>query len=235
MIDVDSILTLTNTVFKNSGALDRITETISAEDYKALHTNVMAPLPLKIDVEKFLIEIKTYSNYFEQWGTDFDLPRYGLALVNQLGILHTPDKANGSLMEWNKNHPEDPCLEVDFTVPTPIMNIPSLSSLRIFQGHWYRSNIFKLEKDSLFHPHVDTVVPSPWLRLWATTDSENTQVRFWNTETQSMRTVTGIEAGRIYLIDSSVVHDAHSTDTVHQLFLCLKPSAYGIINDLLWN
>jgi len=235
MIDVDSILELTNQVFKESGALDRRLDVVSYFEYLQLHKQFLQPTSIKIDVEQFSTEIKTYSNYFERWGKDFDLPRYGLALVNQTGVLHTPDIANGSLMEWNKNNPHDPLLEVDFDRPTPVLNIHSLEPLSVFKGKWLRSNVFKLEKGSFFQPHVDTVIPSPWLRLWATTDSENTIVRVWNEETKSMKTVEGIESGRVYLLDSSIIHDAHSNDTVYQLFLCVKPSAYNIVKRLTWN
>lgn len=235
MINVDSILELTNRVFKDSGALERDLDVVSYFEYLQLHKQFLQPTSLKIDVDQFLIEIKTYSNYFEPWGKDFDLPRYGLALVNRSGVLHTPDIANGSLMEWNRNNPTDPLLEVDFVQPTPVLNIPSLRPLKIFEGKWYRSNVFKLEKGGLFYPHVDTVIPSPWLRLWATTDAKNTEVRAWDAETKSMKTVEGIESGRIYLLDSSIVHDAHSSDTVYQLFLCVNPSAYNTIKGLLWN
>jgi hypothetical protein len=234
MINVDSILELTNRVFKDSGALERRLDVVSYFEYVKLHQQFLQPTKIKIDVDQFLTEIKTYSNYFEPWGKDFDLPRYGLALVNQTGVLHNPDRANGSLMEWNKNNPNDPLLEVDFTRPTPVLTIPSLQPLTVFKDLWYRSNVFKLEKDSFFYPHVDTVIPSPWLRLWMTTDSANTVVRVWDEATQSMKVVEGIESGRVYLLDSSLVHDAHSNDTVYQLFLCLQPRAYDKIKGLLW-
>lgn len=235
MINVDSILDLTKRVFKESGALDRRLDVVSYFEYLQLHKTFLQPTSIKIDVDQFLTEIKTYSNYFEKWGKDFDLPRYGLALVNQTGVLHTPDRANGSLMEWNKNNPDQPLLEVDFTKPTPVLNIPSLTPLSVFEGQWYRSNIFKLEKGALFYPHVDTMIPSPWLRLWATTDPSNTVVRVWDEETKSMKAVDGIEAGRVYLLDSSLVHDAHSSDTVYQLFLCVSPCSYDTVKRLLWN
>jgi hypothetical protein len=234
MINVDSILEFTDKVFKESKALERHLDVVSYFEYVQLHQTFLQPTELKIDVDRFLIEIKTYSNYFEKWGKDFDLPRYGLALVNQTGVLHTPDTANGSLMEWNKNNPNQPLLEVDFVRPTPVLNIPSLKLLSVFKDKWFRSNVFKLEKDACFQPHVDTVIPSPWLRLWATTDSTNTEVRFWNSDTKTMEVVQGIEDGRVYLLDSSIVHDARCSDTVYQLFLCLNPSAYDTVKGLLW-
>ena len=233
MIDADSIVALTKSAFKDNPALRG--PTVADLDYYAIHTSPMVPLAIKIDCEKFLTEIQTFSNYFEQWGTEFDLPRYGLALVNQRGILHNPDIANGSLMEWNRQNPENTYTELDFQRPTNVLGIPSLQSLAVFNGHWCRSNIFKLQADSFFHPHIDTVVPSPWLRLWGTTDEKNTVVRFYNSTTKEMEVVENIEAGRLYLIDTSRVHDARSTDTVYQFFLSVKPSALNTVKELLWN
>ena len=234
MVDSDAIVNLTRSVFERSGALNgRSFETITQTSYSKLHSTPLVPLNIKIDVDQFLTEIKTFSNYFEKWGNDFDLPRYGLALVNKTGVLHTPDIVNQSLMEWNKNHPEQPCLELDFLRPTPVLDIPSLSPLRVFENHWCRSNVFKLEKGSEFKPHIDTLLPSMWFRLWGTTDSKNTVVRFYNKETKEMEEVTGIEVGRIYLIDTSIVHDAFANDTVYQFFLGVKPSAETVIEQLL--
>lgn len=234
MIDSDAIINLTRSVFEKSGALKgRTFETITQTSYSKLHSTPLVPLNLKIDVEKFLIEINQFSQYFEKWGTDFDLPRYGLALVNKCGNLHTPDVVNQSLMEWNKNHPDKPCLELDFTKPTPVLDLPSLAPLNVFTGHWCRSNIFKLEKDSEFKPHIDTLLPSMWFRLWGTTNTENTVVRFYDNHTKEMIAASNIEPGRIYLIDTSIVHDAYASDTVYQFFLSVKPSAESIIESLL--
>lgn len=233
MIDVDSIVTLTKSAFKNNPVLQG--PTVSIHDYYTVHTDPLVPLTIKIDCEKFLTEIQAFSNYFEPWGKQFDLPRYGLALVNRQGVLHNPDRANGSLTEWNRDNPVDTYTELDFQIPTNALTIPSLKSLAVFDSHWCRSNVFKLEAGSLFHPHVDTVVPSPWLRLWATTDAAHTVVRFYNSDTKQMEIVENIESGRIYLIDSSRVHDAQINDTVYHLFLSVQPSALNIVKELLWN
>jgi hypothetical protein len=233
MIDADAIVDLTKSVFKNSPALKG--PLVSSVDYDAIHTSPLVPLNLNIDADQFLTDIKTFSNYFEKWGKEFDLPRYGLALVNRRGILHTPDVVNGSLMEWNRIHPNEQYTELDFQTPTNVLTVPSLKALSVFNGYWCRSNIFKLEAGSYFHPHIDTVVPSPWLRLWSTTDAKNTVVRFYNSTTKEMEVIDNIESGRIYLIDTSCVHDAHCSDTVYHLFLSVRPGAYKIIKEVLWN
>ena len=233
MIDADSIIKSTVEVFEKSGALNRVLETVDADAYRALHTAFLVPLDIKIDVDTFLKELQPYQNYFEKWGKDFDLPRYGLALVNRSGVLHTPDVVNQSLMEWNKHNPDKPCLEIDFIDPTPALKVQSLKALRVFNGRWCRSNVFKLEKGAEFKPHIDTVVPSMWLRLWGTTNAEKTTVRLYDPVSKDMKRVEGIESGRIYLIDTSVVHDAYADDTVYQFFLSVKPSAYAIVSDLI--
>ncbi len=48
-----------------------------------------------------------------------------------------------------------------------------------------------------------------------------------------MKSITGIESGRLYLIDTSQVHDAVSHDEVYQFFLSVSPTALNIIKELL--
>jgi hypothetical protein len=234
MIDPDSIFRLTKNIFENSDAFKgRSLDFVSEDDYYSIHRRELTPLNLKFDAEFFSKEVEIYDNFFEPWGKDFDYPRFGLALVNQTGQLHKNDTANCSLMEWNKNNPKEPLIENDFQKPTPVLRMPSLKPLKIFEDYWYRSNVFRLEKGATFQPHIDTIVPSPWLRLWATTDPDATVVRFWDPMKKDLRIITGIEAGRIYLLDSSLVHDAYYHDLVYNLFLCLSPRAFPIIESLL--
>lgn len=234
MIDPDSIFRLTKNIFESSNAFKgRSLDFVSEDNYYHLHQRPLTPLKLKFDSEFFSKEIETFENFFEPWGKDFNYPRFGLALVNQTGSLHREDRANCSLMEWNKNNPSIPLIENDFQHPTPVLKIPSINELKIFEGHWFRSNVFKLEKGSYFQPHIDTIVPSPWLRLWATTNAETNIIRFWDPMQKEMKIVEGIEAGRVYLLDSSLLHDAYYHDLTYNLFLCLSPKAYPIIESLL--
>lgn len=236
MIDADKIIKDTLHVFNQTveqrKKFSEITEFISADDYSRIHKGVLTPLNIKIDVDLFLQEIETYKSYFEQWGTEHThLPRYGLALVNEDGMLKSRDVINGSLYEKNKLNPNTPVIETDFTVPTEVMNLSSLKPLSVFDGHWCRSNVFKWYEGAEFMPHIDTVIPSPWIRLWAATSTDNIDVRFYNGE---MVSVENIEAGRVYVIDTSIVHDAKcKKGTVFQLFLSVRPSALGIIADLM--
>jgi hypothetical protein len=128
--------------------------------------------------------------------------------------------------------PDNPIIESDCLIPTKVLELDSLKPLHTLNGHWCRSNIFKWDVRAEFKPHVDTVVPSPWIRLWGTTNPEHLEIRYADSSGKLI-TVTGIEAGRIYIIDTSLVHDAISfNNTVYQLFLSVLPSAINILKDL---
>lgn len=232
-IDADKIIQETINVFEKSGAVNfyrKCKDLIGVEDYNSLHPNFLTPLNIKIDCDLFNKEIVQYEKNFEQWGNDHQhLPRYALALVNQDGTLKSKDPVNGSLMAWNRDNPTQPLIETDCVMPTEVMNISSLIPLKIFDGHWCRSNILKWNKDAFFYPHIDTVVPSMWLRLWATTSSD-VVVRYFNRTTGELETIKDIELGRLYIIDTSLVHDANAvSDNVYQLFLSVLPSAKNLL------
>jgi len=238
IIDAEKIISDTLKVFFNTEEqkkkFNEINEYVTEEEYKKLHKNFLVPLDIKIDCDLFSNEIVEYSNFFEQWGTEhIHLPRYGLALVNQDGILKSKDPINGSLYEWNVRHPTNPIIESDCKIPTLVMTMSSLKPLECFNQYWFRSNIFKWGEGAEFKPHIDSIIPSPWLRLWGTTDAENTEVRCWDPETKKMKTISGIESGRIYLIDTSQVHDAISHKEVYQFFLSVSPKALNIVKELL--
>ena len=68
-----------------------------------------------------------------------------------------------------------------------------------------------------------------WIRLWATT-SPDIVVRFYNPTTGELEQCTDIELGRVYVTDTSIVHDAYATgNNVHQLFLSVLPSAFDVL------
>jgi hypothetical protein len=236
---VDSLKIIADTlqVFSRSTAqkekFSKITEYVSIKDYSELHSSFLTPTTIKINSDQFLKEIVIYDSYFEQWGTQhLDLPRYGLALVNLDGILKKHDPINGSLYEWNVNFPDRPIIESDCLIPTPVMELQSLEPLHIFKGHWCRSNILKWAQSADFKPHIDTIIPSPWIRLWGTTNPENVDVRYDNGQGELIK-VENIEAGRIYIIDTSIVHTASSANgSTHQFFLSVLPSAINMLKEL---
>jgi hypothetical protein len=131
-------------------------------------------------------------------------------------------------MAWNKNNPTQPLIETDCTIPTEVLNLASLEPLSILNGHWCRSNILKWHSGAFFYPHIDTVVPSMWIRLWAAT-SNDVVLRFYNPASGELEQVD-YEPGRVYVIDTSLVHDASTTGfNVLQLFLSVLPSAYDLL------
>jgi len=231
-IDAESIVKETIDIFEKSGAADIYRSCkylIEDEDYKDLHPSFLTPLDIKIDPDEFNKEILNYQDTFEQWGQDHThLPRYGAALINQHGTIIKDDPINGSLMAWNRDHPDQPLIETDCQTPTKLLLLKSLAPLDIFKGHWCRSNILKWGETAKFLPHIDTIVPSPWIRLWASMSNDVT-LRFHNKETGCLEPVD-FELGRLYIIDTSLVHDATATgDGVYQLFLSVLPTARNLI------
>ncbi len=213
---------------------DKIQNKIFDKEYYRLHKDKLTPLNLKIDCNSFLSELEQYQSHFYQWGTKHThLPRQGIALVNQDGTFKENDPANYPGDEWNRLHPEKFLLEYDHQSPTPLMDINSLSSLKIFEDYFFRSNILKWGEGAKFYPHFDNKLPAPWLRLWGTTHPENTIVRFWDAEKEAMIPYPNIEAGRLYLIDTTLVHDSICTkDITYHFFICLSNSAKSIIQHL---
>jgi len=212
----------------------QINSYIDVELYKNLHKDFLVPTDIKIDIKNFIEEVQRYTDNFQQWGTQHvDIPRFGLALVNQDGILKDNDPINGSLHEWNKIYPHNPIIETDCQNPTEVMLMNSLKPIRVFDNHWCRSNILKWHKGAHFKPHIDTVLPSPWLRFWATTDADNFCIRY-DCGDGRLQEFKNLETGRLYLIDTSLVHDALSySDNNYQLFLSVLPSSINILKEHL--
>jgi hypothetical protein len=237
IINSKKIIADTLDVFSKSQAQKKkfldIKNYVSKKDYQLLHRSFLTPINLKINCDQFLEEIDQYADNFEQWGTQHThIPRYGLALVNQDGKIKKNDAVNGSLYEWNVRFPENPIIESDCLEPTEVMTLDSLKSLSVFNGHWCRSNILKWRSQAEFKPHIDTIVPSPWIRLWGTTNPNDLEIRYDNGKGELV-VANNIEAGRIYIIDTSLVHDAVSLDqTVYQFFLSVLPSSINILKEL---
>ena len=204
---------------------------ISESDYKSLHTSPLVPLDIKINIEQFQIELAEFDSNFKIWGEKYpDMLRYGLPLTNEDGILKNLDPANYPNDEWNSRYPDRFLTDADMVTPTPVLNIPSLSPLKIFDKYLYRSNILKWGEGGCITPHIDTLMPSPYLRLWGTTDADNIDVNFFNVSTNKMEKAQGIESGRIYLIDTSIIHEGICiSGTVYQFFICLSPLAKDLI------
>ena len=203
-------------------------------DYVNLHRAFLTPTSLQFDVPLFLTEIYKYNSLFVRWGKKYqESSRYGLALFNIDGKLSETDPTMGSLLDWIKEHPNNPIIETDCTTPTEVYNIKSLSPLKHFNGHFCRSSILRWGTGGMFTPHIDVAKPAPWYRLWATTNN-SIGLAYWDQQ-GNKHICNCIEAGRIYLIDTTLVHEAawHNSKWVYQLFLSLLPSATSKLYDVV--
>jgi hypothetical protein len=207
---------------------------IADADYRALHRTFLTPTSLSFDVEAFVLEIDRYSSYFTKWGKKYqELPRYGLPLFNVDGCISKTDPTMGSLLDWIKENPDNPILETDCTTATEVYNLKSLEALKHFDSYFCRSSILKWGAGSVFTPHIDVALPAPWFRLWATT-SNYIDLSYWDQQ-GNKRSCDYIEAGRIYLIDTTLVHEAawNARGWVYQLFLSLMPSSISTLRSVM--
>jgi hypothetical protein len=205
-------------------------KSVSVKDYDSLHTSFLTPLDITFDPKSVEGYINSYRMWFQRWGNTTQ-ERYGIALVNKDGKLRKTDPVNMSLQEWNQNNPDNVLMEMDCVKPTELMNGICFNSLKVFDKHWCRSNILIWKNDAHFLPHIDAIKPTPWLRLWGCTNN-NVELRY--AVNDELVKVKNIEPGRLYLIDTTRVHDARNlSDTSMQLFLSVLPSAYNIIKSSL--
>lgn len=207
---------------------------IADVDYSALHRAFLTPTSLSFDVDLFVSEICQFESLFVRWGKKYeDTPRYGLPLFNVDGRFRftETDPTMGSLLDWIKEHPDNPILETDCTTATEAYNLKSLQVLKYFDPHFCRSSILKWGASGMFTPHIDVALPAPWFRLWATT-SNYIDLSYWDRQ-GNKHDCEYIEAGRIYLIDTTLVHEAmwNNRGWVYQLFLSLMPSATSKLYD----
>jgi hypothetical protein len=235
-MSISKIIPNTIKIFSSPYILEKVKDLtkIEEDDYKKLHPQFLTPLSLKIDINKFSDEITKFDSYFKQWSfTHQHLPRFSIPLVNLDGdYKNDNDPSNGSLTEWNKQHLETMLLETDFRKRTAVLDLASLTPLQVFDNYWTRSNILKWNYGAEFVPHIDTAIPSYWLRLWGTTDPAGLELSYYDTVSEQWIEQTNIEAGRIYIIDTSLIHRARSisSTTVYQFFLSVDPTA----KELLW-
>ena len=83
-----------------------------------------------------------------------------------------------------------------------------------------------------FSPHWDVMLPAINLRLWGTDNPDSMSLRY--KENDEMVECEDIEAGRLYLIETSTVHDARCMkDDLYQFFISLNINSIGAIDALL--
>ena len=241
-------------VKKENGGLETM---LPLAEYENLHTEPLIALDMLIDCQEFAITMQKYELAFRRWGQDhIDKRRFGLPLINLNGQLSdNPDVSLMPLDVYNRDRKEQ-LWDNDFITATPALNESCFDVLDPIKPFLIRSCILKWYTDSLFYPHIDTWLHSPIIRLWGTNNPENMSLRFYSKHTRSAVTKTesgqliqpeisveeaskdlvrveNVEAGRLYLIDTAITHDAHAhSDKVYQFFIALNSNSYDTIRKL---
>ena len=206
---------------------------VPQEIYDELHKEFLVPLDLWIDGEQ---EFKNNSDLFYIWGDNRPelKTRKGMALVNLDGRNDPEDISIGPLDHHNKKYDEglaDECyLECHFTQPTPQLD-GACKELKQFDLG--RSSILWWQAKDNFVPHVDVRLPTVNLRLWGCTDAGNIRLRSGPNPNDLVE--ASYESKRLYLIDTSIIHDAYAYDEVYQYFIALLPTEnnYSLLKKII--
>lgn len=216
-------------ILKKYQKADKVPQSV----YEELHKNFLVPLDFIIDGED---EFKSKHDLFFTWGDNRpDLKtRKGMALVNLDGKNLPNDISIGPLDHHNKKYDQglvNECyLENHFKIHTNQINY---SCKELKQFDLGRSSILWWQKDDNFLPHVDVILPTVNLRLWGTTNSKKIRLRFGKDINNLIE--ADYESKRLYLIDTSILHDAYALDEVYQYFIALLPTEnnYNLLRKLI--
>ena len=223
--------------------------TTTEQQYLEMHTAPLIPLDMSANIPLFLECMREYQHAFRAWGVKhLEHQRYGLPLVNANGQLHNnPEPVCYPLDQWNAHLADDERVrDHSFQVPTEILSHTAFDFLEPLKDCILRSCILKWMDNSMFYPHTDTKLQGRILRLWGTDRPDMVKLRFDrngvrsnprdvdNTEFDLAPPDCEVEAGRMYLIDTNIVHDAHSyADNSYQFFLSFdRDKSYEIIQQL---
>ena len=223
--------------------------TKTEQQYLDMHTAPLIPLDMCADIGLFHECMTLYQHAFRTWGVKhLENRRYGLPLVNANGELHNnPEPVCYPLDQWNANlEDEDRVRDHSFQVSTKVLSHPAFDFLEPLKDCILRSCILKWMDNSLFYPHTDTKLQGRILRLWGTDRPDKVKLRFDRGGIRSNpREVDSVdhdlappncevEAGRMYLIDTNIIHDAHSyANNTYQFFLSFdRDQSYKIIQKL---
>ena len=206
------------------------------DKYYKLHTRFIQPLNIKIDIPLFESEIKQYHKVFRTWDINrLHLPRYGISLVNDDGDINKKEDLGCSVIDQRNAvlPPEKHINERMFTTKTELYyNLLSMRPLDILSHYMIRSNILLWHKDASFLPHIDTGPNrDSYLRLWGVNNPAI--YKFHSPQGDCMEPV---EAGRLYLIDTTQFHYAKALDNwLYTLFIALDTTdeAFACIKNLL--
>ena len=203
--------------------------------YWELHKKFLVATAIKINIDTFKKDISKYNKFFKPWGTnkpELVNIRRGLPLVNLSGKYDEDiDNSIGPLDHYNNKNPDKPLLEYDFKVQTEVLDIKSLKPLNALRNYMTRSSILHWKKGAFFSPHWDVMLPAINLRLWGTDNPNSISLRYKKED--KMIECNNIEAGRLYLIETSTVHDARCiSGEVYQFFISLNINSLRLLQSL---
>jgi len=217
----------------------RALDFIDEESYKKIHTKHLVPLNIVIDSDLFELEIQKYHGDFTYWGIGREKNegriRHGLGLTDLNEPLPFDPPSNPittPLDKWMYKYPDYPLFDADFSkINSYFKGLNSLEEyLKLFYNYHMRSCILWWNGGHGFVPHIDTDVPAPQIRLWGTNDPEHYVFNFWNGKEYVRE--ENIERGRLYLCDTSIMHEAHSTaKNVYTFFFSLHPDSYDLVKE----
>lgn len=210
---------------------------LEADKYWSIHKDFLIPTSLTINLNDFADCVDYYNKYFKPWGNnrkELNEIRKGLPLVNYHGKYDDEnDISIGPLDQYNKTNPENPLLENDFVAPTDILNHHCFDPLNIIKEYMCRSSILYWKNGANFLPHYDVLVPTINLRLWGTNDPRSVSLRVQR-DNEMVEFAHIVEPGRLYLIETSTIHDAACIgDEVYQFFIALNIFSYNTLKGLL--
>lgn len=205
--------------------------TLDMDKFHVLVDENFVPLPIKIDVELFEKQMREHHHLFTDWGNRHpEMFRKGLPLVNRDGEVDPSrrDPCVEPLDQWNDDNPHDKLFDPDLSVPTELLELECFDPLEPLKNYMIRSAIIWFNKGSFFYPHRDQFPPElENIRLWGTNKPEEYRFVFLDGSTYSSRE---IEAGRIYLIDTTKTHYPEAgDDEVYTMFLSVDVRAYDIL------
>lgn len=221
---------------------------LNQEQYESFHLENLQPLDICIDVDLFEKQMEEYKYAFRRWGIKHTkYPRYGAPLVNLNGeMFNNPEPVCYPLDQWNGALPqEERIYDPMITTPTEMLSASCFDPLEPLKPFMYRSAILKWHKTGHFKPHTDTDIPSDIIRLWGTNDPANMLLQFDKNRTRAhpfdvpntefeLEPATQVEAGRLYIIDTHVIHDAHALgDNVFQFFIALSTDSIDVLKEHL--
>jgi hypothetical protein len=215
---------------------ERMSPKCSIDEYDALHTDVLMPTSIKVDVESFRDTMRKYNSFFKSWSKNrpemWEI-RKGLPLVNLTGRFDDEDDVTiGPLDYYNKLHPDKKLLECDITIPTPVLHEQCFSPMDILKPYLLRTSILKWDNGANFVPHIDMIAPTTHLRLWGTDNPDSIKLRFESDNAEFVE-IENVEPGRLYIINTAIMHDALCTGTTgYQFFISVRATAYDLLKHI---